>query len=103
MLRSLALPGWGQFYNGKHFKGSLIAAAEVGSVAAFFVRRDQIRRDTPPGVAHERNVFFFTTIGVILYSMGDAYVDAHLDAVDWSEIDVGATERGLEARIVIRW
>ena len=33
MLRSLAVPGWGQFYNGKWFKGILVAGAETGLVA----------------------------------------------------------------------
>ncbi len=79
MLRSLALPGWGQFYNGKYIKGSLFAVAEIGSVVAFFVRRNQIEDETLPGMRKERNVYFFTTIGAILFSLGDAYVDAHLD------------------------
>jgi hypothetical protein len=103
MLRSMALPGWGQFYNRKYIKGGLFAAAEIGSAVAYFVRRDQIDRETPPGEARARNVYFFTTIGMVLFSMGDAYVDAHLDAVDWGEIDIGATERGMEARLKVRW
>ena len=103
MLRSLALPGWGQFYNGKHIKSGLFAAAEIGSVVAFFVRRDQINREATPGIRRKRNIYLFTTIGAVLLSMGDAYVDAHLDAVDWGEIDVGASERGMVARLTVRW
>jgi len=92
MLRSLTLPGWGQFYNGRKIKGSVIAAAELGSVAAYFVRRDQIQRETPPGVTSPRNVYMFSTIILIFYGVIDAYVDAHLDAVDWlgSDLDTKA-------------
>ena len=100
MLRSLALPGWGQFYNGRTVKGGLVAAAEVGSVVAFFVRRDQIHRETPPGSIPKRNLYFFTTIGILLYSMVDAYVDAHLDTVDWGKVQVEPGEGGVEIRAV---
>ena len=85
MLRSLVLPGWGQFYNGKKIKGGVIAAVEVGSAVAYFVRRDQLRSVG----SSERDVYFFTTIGVVLYAMADAYVDAYLDRVDWAEVEMG--------------
>jgi hypothetical protein len=90
MLRSLVLPGWGQFYNGKKIKGGVIAAVEVGSAVAYFVRRDQLRR----AGSSERNVYFFTTIGVVLYGMADAYVDAYLDRVDWAEVEMGVSTDG---------
>ena len=90
MLRSLVLPGWGQFYNGKKVKGSVIALAEVGSAVAYFVRRDQLKN----AGSSERNVYFFTTIGVVLYGMADAYVDAYLDRVDWAEVEMGVDDGG---------
>ena len=90
VLRSLALPGWGQFYNGKHIKGSVIAAVELGSAVAYVVRRNQIKDLS----VHTRNVYFFTTIGVVLYSMADAYVDAHLSRVNWAEVEAGVDETG---------
>ena len=90
MIRSLALPGWGQFYNGRPIKGSLIAAVEVGSAVAFFVRRDQLKSS----FRSTRNVFLFSTIGIALLSMADAYVDAHLDGVDWGEMKLGRDEGG---------
>lgn len=89
MLRSALLPGWGQFYNGKKVKGTLVAAAEVGSVVAFFVRRDQINAEVvPPGQPPKRNFFLFTTIGVVFFSVVDAFVDAHLDGFDWGQLEV---------------
>ena len=90
VLRSIALPGWGQFYNGKRVKGSIIATAEIASATAWFVRRKQIKdRGT-----QERNLYLFSTIGIVLYSVGDAYVDAHLSRVDWAEVEVGIDEDG---------
>lgn len=99
MWRSLALPGWGQFYNRHPFKGGIIAVAETGSVAAFFVRRRQIQRQAQPGF--RRNVFLHTTIGIVLYSMVDAYVDAYLDAVDW-DATVRAGPNGMEAVLALK-
>ena len=101
MLRSLALPGWGQFYNRRTIKGSVIAAAQVSSTVAFFVRRGQLNRRPLADAPSERNIFLYTTIGLILFSMGDAYVDAHLDQVDWGEPH-GSGEEGLEFRMRFR-
>ena len=101
MLRSLALPGWGQFYNRRPIKGSIIAAAQVSSTAAFFVRRSQLNQRRSADAPLERNIFLYTTIGLILFSMGDAYVDAHLDQVDWGAPH-GSGEEGLEFRMRFR-
>ena len=90
VLRSIALPGWGQFYNGKRLKGSIIATTEVASAVAWVVRRKQIKdRGT-----QERNLYLFSTIGIALYSVADAYVDAHLSRVDWAEVEAGIGENG---------
>ena len=87
MVRSLTLPGWGQFYNGKKFKGTLVVAAEVGSAVAFFVRRDQLNKEDPvPGQPAKRNFYLLSTIGVVFYSVVDAFVDAHLDGFDWGQL-----------------
>ncbi len=102
MLRSLAVPGWGQFYNGRYVKGCVIAAAEVGSAVAFFVRRHYLEQEQVDGTTSRRNVFLLTTIAAILYSMGDAYVDAHLDAVDWGEVEAGVSEKGMEVRAFLK-
>jgi hypothetical protein len=91
MLRSLVLPGWGQFYNGKKWKGSFIAALEVGSAVGYVVRRQQIKNAITP----ERNWFMISTIGLMFYSMADAYVDAHLDRVNWADIQTEIREDGM--------
>ena len=100
MIRSLVAPGWGQFYNGKKLKGALIATAEVGSAVAFFVRRDQLKDEIRlPGAPPKRNLYLFTTLGVIFYSVIDAFVDAHLDGVDWGDLEVGPEESGLTVQL----
>ena len=90
VLRSVVLPGWGQFYNGKRVKGAVIATAEMASAIAYVVRRRQIK-DRGLTV---RNNYLFTTIGIVLYSMADAYVDAHLSRVDWAEVEAGVEGDG---------
>jgi len=100
MVRSLVLPGWGQFYNGKKLKGTLVAATEVGSVVAFFVRRDQINNEVRPvGQAPKRNFFLMSSIGIVFYSVVDAFVDAHLDDFDWGQLDYRPDSRTLSLRI----
>lgn len=90
VLRSIALPGWGQFYNGKRVKGSVIATVEVASAVAWVVRREQIK---DRGI-QARNIYLFSTIGIALYGIADAYVDAHLSRVNWAEIEAGVDENG---------
>ena len=90
VLRSVMLPGWGQFYNGKRVKGSVIATVEVASAVAWVVRRKQIK---DRGI-QARNIYFFSTIGIVLYSIADAYVDAHLSRVNWAEVEAGVDENG---------
>ena len=89
------LPGWGQFYNGKKIKGSVIALAELGSVAAYLVRRDRLKDECVlPGERGSRNEFVFVIAGVLFFSAVDAFVDAHLEVVDWGELSIGPTARG---------
>ena len=94
MIRSLLLPGWGQVYNDKKIKGALVATAEISSVVAFFVRRDQISREVVPvGEPPKRNLYLLTTIGIVFYSVVDAFVDAHLDGFDWGQLSYKPNER----------
>jgi len=104
MLRSMVLPGWGQMYNGRPVKGSLFAAAEIGSVVAFFVRRNQLNKCPATVGQQERNVYLFTSMGIVLVSMADAYVDAHLDSVDWGKVEVGPDEKGkMKVKLSVRF
>ena len=68
----------------------MIATAEVASAVAWVVRRKQIK---DRGI-QARNIYLFSTIGIVLYSIADAYVDAHLSRVNWAEIEAGVDENG---------
>mgnify|MGYP001108005395 CR=1 FL=1 len=82
MLRSLLVPGWGQFYNGKWLKGILVAGAEVGLVVNAYVlnqwAQDATEEDYREFYLDNRNLSFWLLGATILYSMADAYVDAHM-------------------------
>jgi len=88
MLRSLAVPGWGQFYNGKWFKGILVAGAETGLVANALVLDQWAKNSATENerlyYLDNRNLSFWILGAVILYSMADAYVDAALFDFDES-------------------
>ncbi len=81
-FRSLAIPGWGQYYNGQKIKAALALAAELGEIGTAIywnvqangtddARAQFIYRDY-------RNQALWFLAGTILVSMLDAYVDAHL-------------------------
>ncbi len=88
MLRSAVVPGWGQLYNGKWFKAILVAGAEIGLVANAVIQNQlAVQANNPFDRAFyedNRSLSIWWLGAVILYSMGDAYVDAHLYRFDES-------------------
>ncbi len=82
MVRSIVLPGWGQFYNRKWLKGVVIAGAEIGLIANAVVLNQWANEaetdDERYFYLDNRNLSFWLLGATILYSMTDAYVDAHL-------------------------
>jgi len=82
MLRSIFVPGLGQFYNGKWFKGILIAGTEIGLITNAIVLNKWANEaqtdDERYFYLDNRNLSFWLLGATILYSMADAYVDAHL-------------------------
>lgn len=107
LWRSGVLAGWGQFYNDEWFKGVLMLGAEVATVYGIVYHADQAAIEkrlaesyfnsasTQPDsewnsrlanehlknfndhrVAYETHIWL--TALVVVYSMLDAYVDAHL-------------------------
>ena len=88
LWRSLALPGWGQAYNGKSAKAMLFGAAAVGiwGVAIVESRRvgqagDAQQRQDRAARRNTRFLFVFMTYTVAAV---DAYIDAHLAGVNFS-------------------
>lgn len=108
MLRSVVVPGWGQWTNGRWWKGLLAAGLEGYLVAgALDAARDV--RDTEAGMdsaalanassrlclgggnqlacARDRKVkYIWWTIGAVGLSMLDAFVDAHFKDFDVTPI-----------------
>jgi hypothetical protein len=88
MVRSLLVPGWGQWYNGKRWKAALAFGAEVGLAANAVVQNQYLQRAEDP-VTREyhlsnRNTSNWFLAVVVLLSMLDAYVDAHFSDFDES-------------------
>lgn len=78
-LRSAALPGWGQFYNDKSLKGALFIVLQAGLITGVLLERGSSRSGglTPLGSS-----LLLGLIGVRVYSMADAYVDAQFSDFD---------------------
>ncbi len=96
LLRSVAVPGWGQFYNHKYIKSAVVFGAE-----SFFifksvqwwkktedqydlVQQSESGRDftTYLNYRDRRNDYLWLTGLAVFLSMFDAYVDAHLSGFD---------------------
>ena len=88
MIRSLVFPGWGQFYNKKYFKAILVCGVEIGLIAnSIYLNQKYLKSETDNErefYINNRNISNWWLVGVILISMADAYVDAHLHNFDES-------------------
>jgi hypothetical protein len=88
MLRSLAVPGWGQYYNRQYFKAALAFGAEAGLVATAIYWNNKANaasdRELKLFYQNNRNTANWFLLGTILLSMLDAYVDASLADFDES-------------------
>lgn len=88
MIRSAVVPGWGQFYNGKWFKGIVIAGVEAGLLTNAVVLHQYMQaaetQEERDFYWDNRNLSLWWLGASILYSMADAYVDAHLSDFDAS-------------------
>lgn len=104
LFRSVAFPGWGQFYNKKNLKAAIVFLGEGSLIAGAVVewrRMNEHKKifealpDTNPLKTFEfnqfqyhqdnRNLFLWWTAGVIFISMWDAYADAHLSSFEKEE------------------
>ncbi len=101
MLRSLAIPGWGQATNGAWWKAVLVAGVEgaflerlrfedrmvdefdarAGSAAQGSLERARFEAAAERHREMRRDFTWWTCVAIAL-SMGDAYVDAHLKGFD---------------------
>jgi len=109
MLRSLAVPGWGQYYNRQYFKAALVCGGEVGLVIAsiYWNQRAKGTNDREDKLFYQdyRNTANWFLLGTVLLSMLDAYVDASLadfdESPDLSLAPPGARANGVMLTIKI--
>lgn len=92
-LRSLVIPGWGQYYNGKKIKAGLAFAGETGLLGAALYWNSRAAdakqaNDKNNQLLFEdwRNGCYWGLAALIVYSMLDAYVDAQLSDFDESPV-----------------
>jgi hypothetical protein len=103
LLRSVAFPGWGQFYNKKYFKSVVVFGAETTfiTLAAIEWRRMNKHKKNFQNPDHpdrlwefeqfefyedQRNLYLWINAGIVFLSMFDAYVDAHLFNFDREKV-----------------
>jgi hypothetical protein len=85
LRRSLLIPGWGQIYNKKPFKAVVIAGGQgvlLGTALAEWKRASDAKKDLDLANyrvhTNNRNLFLWLYAGATVFSMLDAYIDAHL-------------------------
>ncbi len=88
MIRSLIIPGWGQWYNNKKVKAIVVFGAETG-VLINSIYLNQMKQKSTTDWEREyyinnRNLSNWWLVGIVLFSLADAFVDAHLSDFDES-------------------
>ncbi len=110
ILRSLAVPGWGQYYNRQYFKAALAFGAEAGLVATAIYWNNKANaasdRESKLFYQNNRNTANWFLLGTILLSMLDAYVDASLadfdESPDLSLAPAQMVNHGIGVRLTIK-
>lgn len=96
LMRSVAAPGWGQFYNHKYVKSAIVFGVEsffiVKSVHWLNKTEDQYKISQETDSAKDFNTYlqyrgvrndYLWGLGITIFiSMFDAYIDAHLSGFD---------------------
>ncbi len=88
MIRSLLFPGWGQWYNNKKFKALLIFGTQAGLLVNSISLNQKLVQSQDEWdrefYINNRNLSVWWLVGVTLFSITDAFVDAHLSDFDES-------------------
>ncbi len=82
MIRSLVFPGLGQFYNEQYIKAAIVLAGQGTLIGFSFYYNNRARESTTPlekdFYKDRRNLMYWWIGAATLFSMLDAYIDAHL-------------------------
>ncbi|NKB69515.1 MAG: hypothetical protein GKR89_20795 [Candidatus Latescibacteria bacterium] len=103
LMRSVVLPGWGQYYNGRPYKAVMFGGAAAGFAATAVGEMGGPAGETLQEIddrAARRNTRFLYLIGAVTFAALDAFVDAHLADVEIEPI-VGMD--GEAALLQVRW
>lgn len=88
MIRSIIIPGWGQYYNEKRFKSLLFFGGEISILTRSIIFNQKYRSGRSDHIRNTyielRNQSTWFLVATVLISMMDAYVDAHLSTFDES-------------------
>jgi hypothetical protein len=128
MLRSLALPGWGQLHNGSWFKAAALGGGEIWLVAGLVDenrRMQQLMEEADLAQAKGDNAGFNAAVeaynrrlegfvsrqwwlgGLLAYALMDAYVDAHFRdfkvEFEYDRALKGGKPPAGQTRLSLRW
>lgn len=88
MVRSLLFPGLGQWYNNKKFKALVVFGAQTGLIANSIYLNQKLVQSQDDWerefYINNRNLSVWWLVGATLFSIADAFVDAHLFNFDES-------------------
>ena len=95
MIRSAVFPGWGQLYTRHYIKSGIFFCLESGLVLSALMEDKKAQDAYATNYVEyidridRRNQYIWWTVGVVVYSMIDAYVDAHLFNFDEDNVRIG--------------
>ncbi|MBT5871816.1 MAG: hypothetical protein HOH43_00245 [Candidatus Latescibacteria bacterium] len=79
LIRSAIMPGWGQLYNRKPVKAGSHLMIQAGLFAGVMLQRNP---SSEGGLTSLGNTMLLGLIGFRIFSIADAYVDAHFADFD---------------------
>ncbi len=82
VLRSAVIPGWGQFYTRKHFKGIVAFGVDTFLFSSIFYYHHRWRTTGKQHFRDQRNTFTWYFGLAYALTLIDAYVDAYLFGFD---------------------
>ncbi len=92
-LRSVVFPGWGQLSNGKRLKAAGIFLAQTGMGFSAYTQHQRFLYYDARGeemearfYKNDRNRLLWWSVGLVIYSAADAFVDCHLRNWDVTEV-----------------
>jgi hypothetical protein len=102
VLMSAFLPAGGQFYNEKYLKGVVIGSVEVFTGFKAISNYVEYKKSGDLQKFNEGLSYGFYFLGTWLYSMADAYVDAHLFNFK-SKVELAFLPKNMGISFNVKW